>query len=358
MKKINLLKCLVGLWKISTRAFDITVSAKIKAMKELSEPKLQRPMNPENMGGDAASLNNLLAMLNDPRITGAEVPKEEIAKAKIKVPSKSCDLPPVTAPVPAAPSPSPAPTALPAKIFFTGRMCSGKDFCAEQAGAKILGLADPIYKLVEQFFGIQVTSTENKNLPGIRELLQVLGQWGRRIITVKYPLTPARAMMTAFIRNNAPHWFETNCLLVDWGSYGTDPDIWLKSVVNRADAFLAENPAARVAITNVRFENEFKRLTEDGWTHYHVMCSPNTLATRQAAKGILAGSPVLTDESEKLAIFLDGDVGKKMKENKPGLLRVIWNDNVPAPSKRLLTLAQWLQNVAINELPNSEMAKE
>ena len=51
------------------------------------------------------------------------------------------------------------------KIFFTGRMFAGKDYCAAQAKREIFGFADPLYYLATYFLDVL-------SIPAIRMLLE------------------------------------------------------------------------------------------------------------------------------------------------------------------------------------------
>jgi hypothetical protein len=257
---------------------------------------------------------------------------------------------PAPEPVPVHPKQSAPPVPVDfRRIFFTGRIAVGKDYVAAASGAKIFGFADPLYYLVKHFFGVDCSATAGKNLPGVRACLQTFGNWGRGEVSEQYPLTPARAAFVTMIRSLSASGVLDKSLGVDWATYGSDKNIWLAACVARVDAFRKTNPEARVAITNVRFQNELKALREAGWTHYHVMCSPATWKDRLTKRGLAENSPALRDESERLAAFLDGDVTKKISGNAGGgRLRVIWNDNVvKPPSNRLHTLDQFLQEAAV-----------
>lgn len=337
-------------------------------MNELKATKPKRPMDPSNMNQDSAVLNGLLAMVNDPNITGAVVPKGENVRVPLrKIPEQPSPASMTTetlieaastmtgavaglmaASAPAAPESVSVPRNR-NRIFFTGRLCSGKDNAAEAAGLQILGLADPLYFLVNRLFNLKVSATEGKDIPGVRATLQLLGQWGRGDYTDKSPATPARAVFLDFLRDRSRALNEAYPS-VRWGDYGNSQDIWLNAAIRRADEMAISNPAA-VAITNVRFENEYKRLTAEGWTHYHVMCSAKTWQQRLATKNMRIDNPALKDTSEQLAIALDNDVMRRLKMGTAGsgMLRVIWNDSEPAPSKRLHTVQSWIQS--LNALP-------
>lgn len=322
----------------------------------------------DGLKSEVASLNNLLGMLNNPALTGAEVPPEAKEAVRVPVSKPHPNMRCTPAPNAVGPSLALAPiasteTAIPEKvrlrvtrkpltrIFFTGVMGVGKDYVANAAGAQTLGLADPIYHLVNVLFpGLLVSATHGKDISGVRELMQTLGQWGRGDINAKYPLTPARAMMLSYIQQLAKSGVFSPDVCVDWADYGVNQDIWVNSLITRAAKLDA---GRRVAVTNVRFENEFKRLQTEGWVHCHVMCSVPTRQERLKKIGTNPNSPALTDTSERLALALDTDVAKKIKASG-NPLRVVWNDSVPSPSPRVYTLNQWLQEVAIGEVPLPE----
>lgn len=199
-----------------------------------------------------------------------------------------------------------------------------------------------MYELVYAFFGLRVTSTENKDKPGVRNFLQVAGQWGRNEVSEQYPLTPERGLFCSKIREYAdtmPRDFG-----VEWLSFGLDPDLWLNACLKRVDEYLEKSPTARVAVTNCRFPNEFNALRKAGWEHYHVMCSPGTWAARLTKRGLKPESPVLKDVSEKLAHSLDANVTKQISTARNGhKLHCVWNDpGVVPPSARLLTDKEFL----------------
>ena len=211
----------------------------------------------------------------------------------------------------------------PAKIFTTGRLAVGKDTFLNKIGRPIQGFADPLYAIQKAFFG-----TDDKKAPGARAFLQQVGQWGRGTVTDKYPITAERAVFVTLIAAMG----ESLGFDVDWKAFGKTDSIWVDALISRTAAL------DRLGVSNVRFKNEREALTDAGFTHFHVMCSPQTLAARHAAAGIPANSPTLTDISEQMAISLDKaalDAG-----SKPGnKLRVIWSDDkIKSPSARFITL--------------------
>jgi hypothetical protein len=260
---------------------------------------------------------------------------EPIPTAQEQVPARR-QAPPVpvvrkTLPVPSHPSAPLTKKVLPARIFTTGRLRRGKDYILARFGYSVIGFADPLYELQELFFG-----TRDKQVPGARKFLQIVGQWGRGTLTDEYPLTPARALFVTMIRSMSG----SNILPkgVDWAKFG-HPDLWVDGLRNRAGSIFG---SPRVGVSNVRFENEMQDLIEDGFKHYHVMCSQKTWEKRLAEAKLTPSAPALNDISEQLAIALDKDTLAtiKLQPNGPKL-NVIWNDDeVAPPSRRLYTLAE------------------
>lgn len=318
-------------------------------MNELTDTKLKRPLDKLNMGHDVAALNALLSFMNNTKITGAVVPKGVSVKAGevASAPAVASAIAKEDAKFPGIkhgvdPNPLRVTLRNPQRIFYTGLIGAGKDFVAEQTEAKIFGFADPLYHLAEYFFGISVNSKQGKDIPGVRQFLQAAGQWGRGEINEQYPFTPSRACFVSMIRSlgEAGRFNPQYC--IDWAEYGKNKDLWLDGCNQRVEQFLSENSGSRVAITNCRFSNEFKRLKELGWQHTHIMCSPETRAKRVT---VGANSK---DVSEQLANFLNSDVTKRISAQPKGAkLRVIWNDSAPAPSPRLYSVAEFLQSLNV-----------
>jgi len=333
-------------------------------MSELTTT-LKRPMDKASLGNDSLALNNLCGFLNNPAVTGAEAPpkgaepsaslvdktgatiaKDPLAMITETLPSSAAKALEDLAAPPAAESYD--------RLFFTGRLCVGKDYIAKLCGAQIFGFADPLYAVAKYFFGIEVTSEKNKDVPGMRAFLQAVGQWGRGTVSEKYPYTPARAMFIQAIRG-----LGLGCeidpnhdLKVNWSNYGLSENIWLDAALDR----IYKAQASRVALTNVRFSNEFKRLNnEPGWTHFHVMTSAKEWADRLAKRGLKTDAPVLKDISEIMAHQLDQNVIKQISGQKTGpKIHCIWNSTTPPPSPRLWTVAEFLAACAVTPATTSD----
>jgi len=326
-------------------------------MNELKDTKLRRPMDNLNLGGDVAALNGLLSLVNNPAITGAVIPPGVNTKVTeglkdYKVPgnhppavdigsplSPAGDETQLTSNIQPAQAPSRA-----SRLFFTGRLGVGKDYCSTAAGLQVIGFADPLYYIAQHFFGGVINSTSGKDTPGMRTFLQSVGQWGRGTVNDQYPVTPARACFVTMIRSLAAsgviYGFD-----VDWHSFGKDENIWLDSCLRRS-----VTSDSKVGITNVRFSNEFKRLQSEGWQHWHVVCSVNTWRERLVTKNLTPDSSQVRDYSEQLAAGIDADLTKKISKQPTGSkLRVIWNDSTKPPSPRLYTLSEWLTTLKTGE---------
>lgn len=306
-------------------------------MNELTPTTPHKPITSQN--SEAASLRDMVNFANS--IAGVEAPPEEKT-----FPPAGPTIPPEAAAAiekafaekriaaidPALPGSERTVTRLPNRIFLTGKLGVGKDYVAEKLGYGIIGFADPLYELANLFFAAGVTSTANKDLPGMREFLQAVGQWGRGTVNNQYPFSPTRAMFVTMIRSMA----SALPLGVKWDEFGKGSDLWVNSLIIRAAG--VEGP---LAATNVRFENEFKLLQSEGWQHWHVMASPAAWMERLTKKSLTPSSHAVKDTSEQLAAHLDGNVTRQISQKRAGSkLRVIWNDLSPSPSPRFYTLAE------------------
>lgn len=333
LKKVNRLNCRLPK-STKTKLHSDTSNT---TMNELKSSGLKRPMDPMLRGNDAATLNALCRDLNNPLLTGAEVP----SGVQVQIPVTPLSPAPVDVPSPVLPTvEAPAPTAPPAeritRLAFTGALKSGKDYVAEQAGAKIFGFADPMYALLDHFFG-----TRDKDANGARQFLQKVGQWGRGLVDADHPLTTERAIFVERMQ----HFEGSPDLHVRWTQFGKDPDIWMNALLKRVADFLIPNPDARVAVSNVRFDNEKIGLKDAGWSMWHVMCSPETWLARITASGL--AREVQKNGSERLAATTNQDVLKRLSAQRVGpRLRCIWNDErVPCPSPRLFTVPEFLAHI-------------
>ena len=298
----------------------------------------------QSIDNDARALENSLKFLNEigqlkaPGIQNkimTDPALEGLPRSCSDTPAQSISSPQVSA-TPTSPPVVPPTHTLGRKIFFTGRLCAGKDHVAGQIKpAKILGFADPIYTLAEFLFNVKVTSTSGKDVPGMRKFLQTVGQWGRNEVNEKYPLTAERAMFCQMIRSYAQ-----NKIIqlegVDLENFGLNPDLWVDALVARA-----ENIAERVIATNCRFPNEYHRLIQAGWQHWHIVCSPQTMVKRLATRGLGPNSPEVNDMSEQMALKLDKQLAEVLTRREGNKLQAIWSDEAAKPSDRLYSVEQF-----------------
>lgn len=199
-------------------------------------------------------------------------------------------------------------------LSLSGEFYAGKDYVAKRAGFNtILGFADPIYKLVEYVCG-----TSNKQVPGVRRMQQMIGQWGRGHVDDEYPWTPERYSIVQLIREKGgvmtggEYW----SLGIKWDEFGRRDDFWVDILLKRVRLHLrydADN-SVRVAVTNVRYRNELGPLADFGFEHYHVMATRNT---RNERSGFTITPEKENDISERLA--------QEFNFSMPAD-RVIWND--------------------------------
>lgn len=225
---------------------------------------------------------------------------------------------------------------------FSGRYLSGKDHVAQLIGCTILGFADPIYKIVEL-----MTRSFDKELPGIRKIMQQVGQWGRGVITDDQPYSIERALFQKWIKDTSiyiPGLPSSINLQATYG-FGSNEDIWIDILLDRLQRHISFYPNKKIAITNMRFLNEFIKFNELGAKHFHVMTSRETRNERG-----LVTLDLDTDITEELAIFLDEiAINGLFRSNNiphgmfcqaiPSVLispvkdrsGIIWNDDRPAP---------------------------
>lgn len=225
------------------------------------------------------------------------------------------------------------------RLALSGQLRAGKDYIAQLCNYPIVGFADPIYKVV-----FHLTGTRDKTVPGVRDMMQKLGQWGWGHIDEKYPWTPERALTIRYIRQlhadwkeniriggQTPHPFGDEFAFVDWFQYGArhpNKDFWVKILLARVDNM------DRVANVNTRFEHELEPLRDNGFEHYHVMCSEETRRERMGEKEA-ANLNTLNDKSEQFALWCN--------ENMPQY-RTIWNDHRPMPcDKHYMTVEQFVE---------------
>lgn len=314
-----------------------------------------KPTNPPapRMSNEVAALDAHLALLNSIPQIGAPEGVQPPPPSAVPPPASMTAAEPTAIFSPARPeeslfitdTPPPATRVSAQKLFFTGRLKSGKDFAAKASGATILGFADPLYSLASHFFGVTVNATEGKDLPGMRAFLQTAGQWGRGTVSEQYPYTPARALFIEAVRAAADSG-KLGAPEVEWATYGTNPDIWLNACLLRAELYIQAYPGKRVAITNCRFSNEYSRLQAEGFEHWHCMCGPKTWAARLAESKLTPESPSVRDTSEQLAVKLDQSVITQLNAQKVGPnLKCIWSDpSAPVPT-RLHSVASFLHTI-------------
>jgi hypothetical protein len=221
------------------------------------------------------------------------------------------------------------------KIVLTGRLRVGKDFVAKAVDARIIGFADPLYEMGRYFLGHG--PEEKDTASGLREFYQQIGNWGRGEVNKENPLSVQRAIWTTWAKRLGP----SIVPYVNWELYGQpNSGIWVDALLRRA----VQLNVLRLAVSNCRFDDEFKRLTGDGFDHWHVMCGKQTYVERLAQVGLTLQSPELRHSSEKLADALDQSVVNTVRTQPTGpKLKVVWNDARPAPSNRFATIDELKQ---------------
>lgn len=309
---------------------------------EASDVTTSPALSDTGRAGEAAGLNNLVDLINSPELNDGATPVvDPMPQVQMAPPAIVPGASPFRAPRPytvPAPQPLPVKIKFPARIYTTGRLKAGKDHVLAALGCKVFGFADPLYALQELFFG-----SADKSLPGAREFLQKVGQWGRGLVNAQYPLTPERAVFTTMIRTMGPAGLIPKDFLVSWEDYGKEEGLWVRALLARVNQNgLQGLEIPKIGVSNVRFANEQAALKEAGFTGFHVTCSTQTLVKRLTAVGLDPKSLTVNDTSEALAKTVETAIQAELRKNPRGAkLRVIWSDeSAPCPSPRFITMAE------------------
>jgi hypothetical protein len=195
----------------------------------------------------------------------------------------------------------------------------GKDYVASQLGYRAVPLASPIHALTNDLLGVA-----DKNIPGVRELMQSIGQWGRGVVSQEYPLTLRRVEVTERIRERQMPVCRKHPL-VCWETFGLSDSFWLDAL----QPWCPDQADIPYAITGLRFVNEFDTLIRGGIEIWGVACADATLADRRGAQA--NNSALDRDTSETLLKQL-------LDVPPPSALRVpwriagiVWNDASALP---------------------------
>lgn len=272
-------------------------------MNELTPGKLARPMDRAAMNNDLAVLNQLLGVLNNPLITGAEPPKN------------------APKPTPAAPTIQMSAFKLSSnKIFFTGAAKAGKSWLSAKIAAVPFELDDPIRAMARDVFGSDAREGD------LAEFTHEVFAWGEGQVSKKFPLTASRALFIGNARESQAKVFG-----ISTSTFGTSA-FWLNSLAARVNAFAKANPKEIVAVTDVGTAEQYKFLRAAGFMPIHVMCHN---LTRNGRGG--------TNVIDPLVSSIERDITNKISQSPGGQkLWVVWSDtSYPPPSKRFLTVDEF-----------------
>lgn len=192
-------------------------------------------------------------------------------------------------------------------FIFSGKLRSGKDYCAEAINAQVISFSQPIVTIAKEFLG-QVNKEELRS----RRLLQLIGAWGRGITTANAAeleelQLPSREEVLKLMETKGRTLFPR----IELKSFGSNPNIWIE--ITQAKVLYM---TGKLAIVNARFPNELETFSKIGFKHFHVKCSEKT---RLARPGAGLGE---NDPTEAMA---------KMYDDILNDASVIWNDFIPIP---------------------------
>lgn len=212
---------------------------------------------------------------------------------------------------------SDSPVAAPAvKLVFTGASGSGKTTIAKQLGLEEIRIDQDIVDLYRRYFPGQEPPADFVN---------TLLVWGEGAIDPKSPVTPARLLFVDFYRTANQQDQSANVI------FG-QPGYWQNALLRRA-----ANATGGVAITTCTTQAILNELKSQGFAHFHIACSNQTLAARKRRQGA----------NDTLASAFSNQLVREVSMRPQGpALPCIWNDTVPAPSPRFLTLETARQVIA------------
>jgi hypothetical protein len=193
------------------------------------------------------------------------------------------------------------------RMVFTGVTGSGKSSVAKQLGLIELQIQDSIRDLYHRYFPGQEPPADFVN---------TLLVWGEGVVDPKTPVTPARMLFVDFVRKL----LMPQSLNFEFGERG----FWQKMLINSAN-----RESMPVAVTTCTTQALLDELKSNGFQHFHIACSNQTLGTRKRRVGA----------NDQLAVALSNQLVREVSMRpQGGQLPCIWNDTVPAPSPRFLTL--------------------
>lgn len=207
------------------------------------------------------------------------------------------------------------------KFIFSGKLRSGKDYCAEAINAQPISFSQPIVSIAKSLIG-----DINKEELRSRRLLQLIGAWGRgateeNMEELRKLQLPSRSKIIEFVKANGANLFPSINLEILKG-FGSNPDIWIEITKTKIASI-----SGKLAIVNARFPNELTTFTNLGFKHFHIMCSQKT---RLARPGAGLGE---ADVTESMAQMYD----TMLNDNT-----VIWNDSTPIPvGKKYITIKEF-----------------
>jgi hypothetical protein len=281
--------------------------------EKISLPKTQQIAAPKDdkYSGPSGPDGATVADVQDPVMYSPAPPAKEVAGPS--VPFAPQAVAPTNPQVPAAAPAQFLPViGNPSRLFFTGRSGAGKRWLASQIGATIFDPRGPVLDYVARL----VPSGTSPKVTA--ELVQTIVAWGNGEVSAAFPFTPARCLFISAVRKE----------IAGWENFGA-PAFWMNLLIGAL-----QSAGGTTVITRVADASEYAALKAAGYTHFHIMASPQTFSLR--------GSQL--NATDRLATALDQDAVKKVSAQRTGeKLPVIWNDStVAAPSPRLWTVPEVL----------------
>lgn len=312
-------------------------------------PSLKRPMDPAAMSTDSATLRALVGQLNNPAITGAEVPEDEVAGQKTATsrPAPSAGSPTIPqdsiptaeeqqqqvtkapglagSPRDIQPSPtpgpfvtSPSPVKVKKLVLLTGRNADKVANAIRQA--EKFRLYGPVSALAAYLFPGFDEKTE-----GAAQTLGEIIAWGNGEINEDYPVSTQRIVFIKMIRSLAGVLGGAVSSAINWATFGTG-GFWVDACLNSIKDYTEKNPNGQVFLLGIITKLEFEYFIAQGFSHWHVM-SPRSPG------------------GDDINSMLDNSVTRQISQQRDGAkLKCVWSeDRTPPVSSRLWSLADFVK---------------
>jgi hypothetical protein len=299
-------------------------------------PSLKRPMDRGALSNDSATLRALVGQLNNPALTGADVPDDQKPAPSAQsesqptipqdsIPTADEQQPPVTVtkgagpavpPATSVPSTAPAPSVTVKKlVMLTGR--NAEKVARAVPGAQTFRLYGPVAVLADYLF-----PGFDEEIIGAAQTLGEIIAWGNGEVDDDHPISTQRIVFVKMIRSLAG---VIPIPSITWANFG-NPGFWVDACLNGIKDSAEKSPGTQIFLLGILNKIEFQYFAAQKFSHWHVM-SPR-------APG-----------GDDLNSMLDNSVTRQISQQRDGAkLMCVWSEErTPPVSSRIWSLADFLK---------------